>query len=78
MSDPFAFVTFSQADGDIRWLELQKASPAMTLPERIELLARVLSRAKHDGSEAYWANYKAMAERLLSEEYAEVLRKVMQ
>lgn len=49
----------------------------MTLPERIELLARALCRAKH-GNETMWANYKAMAERLLSEEYAEVLRKVMQ
>lgn len=50
----------------------------MTRSERIELLARAISRAKHDGSEAYWANYKAMAERLLSDEYEAVLRKVLQ
>lgn len=49
----------------------------MTRPERIELFARALCRAKH-GNENMWANYQAMAERLLSDEYAEVLRKVMQ
>lgn len=50
---------------------------AMTHSERIELLARALCRAKH-GNENMWANYKVMAERLLSPEYEEVLRKVMQ
>lgn len=49
----------------------------MTRPERIELLAKALCMAKH-GNEDMWPNYKAMAERLLSDEYAEVLRKVMQ
>lgn len=49
----------------------------MTLPERIELLAKALCRAKH-GNEDMWPNYKVMAERLLSDEYAEVLRRVMQ
>lgn len=49
----------------------------MTHSERIELLAKALCRAKH-GNENMWANYKVMAERLLSDEYEEVLRKVMQ
>ncbi len=49
----------------------------MTHSERIELLAKALCRAKH-GNENMWANYKVMAEKLLSDEYAEVLRKVMQ
>lgn len=49
----------------------------MTRSERIELLARALCRAKH-GNENMWANYKRQAEALLSDEYAEVLRKVMQ
>lgn len=49
----------------------------MTRSERIDLLARALCKAKH-GNDNMWANYKAMAERLLSDEYAEVLRKVMQ
>ena len=49
----------------------------MTLSERIELLARALCRAKH-GNEDMWANYKAMAERLLSDEFEAVLRKVVQ
>lgn len=50
---------------------------AMTRSERIELLAKALCRAKH-GNEDYWGNFCVMAERLLSDEYAEVMRKVMQ
>jgi hypothetical protein len=49
----------------------------MTHSERIELLARALCRADN-GNEQFWANYKRQAEMLLSDEYAEVLRKVMQ
>ena len=49
----------------------------MTLRQRIELLAKALCRADN-GNETMWANYKRQAARLLSDEYAEVLRKVMQ